>query len=182
MAYELSSRRVNQDKYQKYFQAHKALAHSNGCKLLPSRKSGRNHTLEEQPRVRIVPSVTQTHCTSDGHLLGHYHEVSASQPKVILQKLDRSWEPKKNFGFLLRRAKLRTSCCPAGVSCTGEDVVLCIYVKKQYHFCPHRYRIIDIGTQIPDEVPGIIHIFGVWTPCKNPLAGHYSSPLWLVKS
>lgn len=177
MAYQLSSRKVNQDKHQKYFQAHKALAHLNGIKMFPSRKSGRNHTLEEQPRVRIVPRVTQTHCTSDGHSLGHYHEVSASQPKVILQKLDRSRESKKNFGFLLRRTKLRTSCCPAG-EFPALDKMQLYLCKKSNTMSVHT----DIGTQIPDKVPGIIHTFGVWTPCKNPLAGQYSSPLWMVKS
>lgn len=59
--YDLSSMRVNQDKHNKYFQEHKALAHSKRHKMFTNRKSGRNQTLEEQPRVRMVPSVTRTH-------------------------------------------------------------------------------------------------------------------------
>lgn len=104
MADELSSREINQDKHQKYFQVPEELAHSNGCKMFPSRKSGRNPTLEEQPLVRTVPSVTQTLHTARG-MATHQGSIMASKPKVILQKLDRSQESKKNFGNLLRKAK-----------------------------------------------------------------------------
>lgn len=112
--------------------------------MFPSRKSGRNPTLEEQPGVRTVPSVTQT--------LHRGWPVSQSYPAKIGQVLG----IKEELGLSAERGKAENLLLPRRASCTGQDVVLRIYIKK-YNFCPHRYR-----NTISDEVPGIIHIC-IWS-------------------
>lgn len=93
MADEFSSRRVNQGKHQRYFQVHEALAHSNGCKKFPSRKSGRNLLL---------------HCggTASGEDSPTAHGM-ASKPKIILQKLGIQEE----LGFSADKGKAEETFC-----------------------------------------------------------------------
>lgn len=46
-----------------------------------------------------------------------------------------------------------------GVFCTRQDAAVCIYLNKQYSYCPHKCCITEVWTQILGRVPGITHLY-----------------------
>lgn len=158
--YELSCMRVNQDKHNKYFQEHKALAHSNGCKMFTNRNSGRNQTLEEQPWVRMVPSVTRTYRTQ--HVWWTRTGVASLKFRPVSQKL--SCENWTDLGNTRGTSAFSWEGQGRGPPAAQQESSLhwtrcsCICLNKRYNFCPHKCCIIDVWMQILDEVHRITHL------------------------
>lgn len=131
--------------------------------MFPSRKSGRTHTLEEQPQVRIVPSVIQTLHTA--HVMAT-HQSSIMKLRPISQKLScKNWtclgNPRRTVAFCWERQS-RWPPAAQQESFLHWMRCSCMYLWKKIQFLSMQIQDYRYRNKISDEVSGII-IICIWS-------------------